>query len=675
MPISFRMGKYIGPSGIALAVIDIPPLSPEDNISLVDNAYLWEENVSSMDVPVVMSNVDASGWLSPTTSVDFVITNITTPESNDIQPTPLYYKHECRFYNYSYGENPSTHVYITDTDGNILKGINYYVKAQKVTDFVYKLDILTDFVSDASFTYMVKYNRCKSDGTEIYPSWVEIVNAAPLFTMGSPSMDVYQYTVISQAGTGLYYPVVPPVPKLSSLKNAIGVSFENAPTLVENSLAVSATYNSAIPITITLKATSDTTFSIKRDCDRTGTIVNNYLTSATTDSWGAGTNFSTGTVITGIAGVVLEVNADNPLIPNDEMTFILSAPKYYLKSTSYEAIYLTKPTNVTVNDDWYIKVKAGSFRRRMDTLGNPTPSGVGTMYEYSLPEYDRNVWDFTYGEPYKYSSNERPSLIDSQTVQLKNTPLFIDPSSVIGNPTYPGFPSSGYLFIEINDTALTPDNILDWNANTGEVKLGRTISNKDNILASYLYEEDFYSYPGFAASGSPYPDVPPFPYFELNLNPTPGRGYDMYAEGSVASVFLRPRRNADMVEVINSECLYHNFTGVPSGVYDFNLGYLSLGPSCKVSDVQVIDTRIRGGGLNKRGIEELDKVIEVQPEAQFFWDVGYFDGQAVPANGAIVVEIPKEVLKSNGGTLEESDVKAKVYKHIALGEYAIIQYV
>jgi hypothetical protein len=56
-------------------------------------------------------------------------------------------------------------------------------------------------------------------------------------------------------------------------------------------------------------------------------------------------------------------------------------------------------------------------------------------------------------------------------------------------------------------------------------------------------------------------------------------------------------------------------------------------------------------------------------------DVGYFDGQAVPANGVLVVKIPKTVLTINGGTLGEDEVRQKVQKHMALGEYPIVEFV
>jgi hypothetical protein len=102
---------------------------------------------------------------------------------------------------------------------------------------------------------------------------------------------------------------------------------------------------------------------------------------------------------------------------------------------------------------------------------------------------------------------------------------------------------------------------------------------------------------------------------------------------------------------------------------------VSIGPSCRIEDLAVTDVRLRGGGLSNDGIKNIEKVLEVQPEAEFFWDVGYFDGQAVPANGVLVVNIPKTVLTIHGGTLGEDEVRQKVQKHMALGEYPIVEFV
>lgn len=677
MSVTFRVGKYIDPSGFGIAVVDVPELDPEKNISLLDYSHKWEENVASSDQSLIKSYVDNGGHMPKMTVTDFVVTNVTTTATNDIQEVPLFYRHQCRFFHYTYGESPGRQIYITDQNDNIIKDINYIVRAQKIASNVYQVEVLTDFYNNSYSVYKVKYNRCNSDGSNLYPGWVETLNANPLFTKGSPFNSIYEYSILGADENGLYTVVVPPVPTLSSLVNSIGISFENSPTIVTADVTNNVSeYAAGVTVKYTLKATGTTTFTIQRNSDRYGNPSTEYLQSLTLDSWSAiPYNFTIGTSIYGVYGTKIEVHGDSYLKTGDEAYFTAKRSYYYLMPIAYSAIYLKKPEHVFATDDWYIRIRNGRFRRRMDSSGDVVPSGQGTQFEYAIPEYGYQLWDLTYGPPYKQSLAERVELVDSHTIQVEQTPMFIDPSSVLFNTTDPGFAPSGFLSVYVNDKIVPATGILDWDVYNGTVRLAQLLTHRDNIIATYRYKDEFYEYTGFVGSGGLYPDDPPFPFFPLDLNPTPSHNYEMYASGSIASIYVRPYINIDTNTIINSETVYHNFTGVPSGVYDFKVGSIAIGPHCRVSDVKITDVRVRGGGLSKIAREHLDLVDEVQPESQFYWDRGYFDGKAVPANGCLVIRIPKTVLKSNGGAFEEDDVKNKVMKHLALGEYPIIEYV
>jgi len=674
MSVTFRVGRHISPSGFALAMIDVPGLDPERNISLVDHSYEWEENVAQLDSSLVESYVDSGGHMPALTVIDFDVTNVTTPSTNDKDAAPLYFNHIGRFYHYTYGENPTKQVYITDQNENILKGINYIVRAERQMKNVYKIEVLTDFKNTEYVIYKVRYNRCNIDGSTIYPSWHESLNARQFFVLGNPLIATEQYSLL-ELGDGLWSCVVPPVPTLSELINSIGISFEAAPTTIKPDLAIVKEYALGVTVTYTLDATSTTTFSIKRDKTRDGAPANDYLTSSTADTWGSQTNFTIGTTITGIPGVSVDVNSDNYLKNGDRATFTAIRSYYYLKPRAYNSIYLKKPNNADIDDNWYLQVKNGRFRRRMLADGSAVPSGQGTMWEYAVPEYNTQLWSMTHGKPRKDVISERPDLLGQQEIQLYRTPVYIDPSDVLYNSDDPGFPPSSYMHIKVNDSSLSQNSILDWDVYNGTVKVAQILNHRDDIVVDYAYESDYYEYDGFVGSGYPFPTGESLPYLELDLNPTPGHSYGMYASGTVAHVFLRPYIDIDANEVVCSESLYHNFTGTPSGSYDFRLGSVSVGPHCKVADVEVTDVRTRGGGLSKSAIQDLANVEEIQPEAQFYWDVGYFDGKAFPSNGVLVINVPKVLLQSNGGSFEEDEIREKILKHMALGEYPIINYI
>ena len=686
MSISFRVGKYIDPSGFGMAVVDIPEIDPEKNISLVDYSHTWEENVASSDRSVLQSTVDNGGHMPGMTITEFLVTNVAMSEGNDVSVAPLYYRHKCRFYHFTYGETPERQVYITDSEGNTIKKINYLVKVERILKNVYLVDVLTDFHNNESVVYKVKYNRCNSSGGEIFPGWEETLNAEPLFKFGSPFSYNDEYSIWGPDEYGLYSAIVPPVPTLSGVVNAIGISFENAPTIVQPSVTNNVSqYADGVIVKYTLKATSPSTFSIRRNFTRMGVASTDYLQSATTDTWSASEyNFSLDTHILGLYGIDLWVHGDNYLITGDEAYFTAKKSFYYLMPTAYSAIYATKPKHVIQTDDWYVRVKNGAFRRRMNTDGESVPSGYAgsTLFEYRVPEYDYQMWDTVSGPPYKLSSGERVELLDKQTIQLQRTPMFIDQDEIITNIDASGFPPSGYLQIYVNDSPVPATGILDWDIYNGTVRLAQLLTHRDDIIATYIYKEEYVDYKGFVGSGGLYPVDPPYPYLQLDLNPTPVHNYDMYASGTVASIFLKPYAVIDdgpggygQPTVICNESLYHTKSGVPSGVYDFKIASVSLGPHCKMLDLSITDVRTRGGGLSRLGIESLERVKGVQPESEFFWDVGYFDGQAVPANGVIVVKIPKSVLIQNGGQFGEDEVRQKVQKHAALGSYPIIQYI
>jgi len=685
MSIAFRVGRYIDPSGFGMAVVDIPELDPEKNISLIDYSHIWEENVASTDRSVTVATVDNGGHMPPMTVTDFLVTNIVTTGTNDLVAAPLYYRHKCRFYHFTYGQTPESQTYITDIDGNVIKKINYLVKAIRIAKNVYQVEVLTDFHNNESTIYKVKYNRCSSDGTDIFPGWEETLNAEPLFKLGSPFTFSDEYSIWGPDEYGLYSAIVPPVPTISSLVNGIGISFENAPTIVtQNVLNNVSQYADGLIVKYTVKATSPSTFTVQRNYTRMGSPSSDYLQSAASDTWSVSPyNFSLNTNIKSLCGIDLWVHGDNYLITGDEAYFTAKKSTYYLMPVAYSSIYLKKPEHVVTTDDWYIRVKNGSFRRRMDASGNAVPSGYAgaILYEYTVPEYDYQMWDLENGPPYKQSLGEKAEILDKQTIQLQRTPLYINPDSVLEDEDYPGFPPSSYMTVYVNDSVIPATGILDWDIYNGTVRLAQLLTQRDNIKATYVYKEDFVDYKGFVGSGGIYPTGAPYPYITLDLNPTPVHNYDLYASGGIASIFLRPYAVIDdgpggygQPTVICQEALYSNYDGSPSGVHDFKLGSVSLGPCCRKEDVKITDVRIRGGGLSKIGIRDLDKVKLVQPETEFFWDVGYFDGQAVPANGAIVVTVPKSVLISNGGRFSETEVRQKVMKHMALGEYPIIQY-
>ena len=662
MSLQFAVGNKVGPSGVNLSLLNIPALDAEQNISIIDKSYTWGENVANVDSGDIQGYVGDSGLLPKMTITDFLVTNIVTDAKPDLPSAPLYYSHTCRFNHYSYGDNPTKHIYITDDKENILKGVNYKVVVRRQTENIFQIEVLTDFVSNEYVQYRVKYNRTDATGTSVSPGWTEVLNAKQLFNPGSPSINLFDYALNGPDTNGLYQVDVPAVPTISSLVNSVGISFELSPTFIEGDPLNTSLYTQNV--TYTLAATGTTTFTLSRSNTPQGVVtLDLYLQTATGNSWGAApVNFDTGSTLE-FNGIKMTVPSDRYLNTNDQAYIIASPAYYYLKPVAFRAIYLAKPKNVNGDDDWNIKIKAGSFTRRMDNAGAVVPSGQGTQYQYSVSEYDELPWSLTFGKPYIEIPQETATILDRDVIRLKNTPMLVDPSDVYANS---GFPPSGFVSVWVNNEQLAEDEILDWDVNNAQIKIAKILTTTDDVVVDYAYKENFYNYPGFYGSGGIFPNTGSHEWFPLDLNPTPLHNHGMYASGVKAYVFLSPSWDLDEAVFFNELPCYHNYTGEPSGIYDFCLGSVSLGPHCKYTDVDVTDTRSRGGGLMD-GLD-YDAVKEIQPESQFYWDLGYFDGQAFPSNGVLVFKFSAAMQG------REDEIREKINKHLAIGEYAIIDF-
>lgn len=87
--------------------------------------------------------------------------------------------------------------------------------------------------------------------------------------------------------------------------------------------------------------------------------------------------------------------------------------------------------------------------------------------------------------------------------------------------------------------------------------------------------------------------------------------------------------------------------------------------------IKVTDTRIRGGGIKTRYIEE---ALKLQDGVQSYWDIGYWDGQPYPGMGVLYIELPRYILKEVGGDFSRVQVKDIVQRHLPEGAYPIIRY-
>lgn len=90
-----------------------------------------------------------------------------------------------------------------------------------------------------------------------------------------------------------------------------------------------------------------------------------------------------------------------------------------------------------------------------------------------------------------------------------------------------------------------------------------------------------------------------------------------------------------------------------------------------IDDIKSFDARVVGGGIREERVRE---ALALQDEVRWYWDIGNFDGDPYPGMGAILVELPRYILKELGGPFTREQVQQVVEKHMGDGSYPLIKY-
>lgn len=103
----------------------------------------------------------------------------------------------------------------------------------------------------------------------------------------------------------------------------------------------------------------------------------------------------------------------------------------------------------------------------------------------------------------------------------------------------------------------------------------------------------------------------------------------------------------------------------------FKIGEVYVTQTLSIPDISMLDTRVPGGGISDMNI---GSALKLQNETAWYWDLGNWDGTAYPGMGAIIIYLPRYILKELGGEFEREQVTEIVKRHSAGGSYVIIKY-
>ncbi|URZ09228.1 hypothetical protein [Clostridium felsineum] len=164
-------------------------------------------------------------------------------------------------------------------------------------------------------------------------------------------------------------------------------------------------------------------------------------------------------------------------------------------------------------------------------------------------------------------------------------------------------------------------------------------------------------------------------FIDLDLNPNM---YHSYTDNSSASYTRKP-----VYTLINKEIyffqkkdnsFYHKI-GISTAdeTDDITIGSISFRQTSYFRSTVLMDSRTKGGGL----ICEIDEALrkKLEPEADYYWDIGYYDGRPYMENAVIIIRLDRRLLKEFGGSFTTDEVEAVVHKWIAFGVSPIIEYV
>lgn len=100
------------------------------------------------------------------------------------------------------------------------------------------------------------------------------------------------------------------------------------------------------------------------------------------------------------------------------------------------------------------------------------------------------------------------------------------------------------------------------------------------------------------------------------------------------------------------------------------LGDVYTREAIRPNSLALNDIRLRGGGIRE---EEMENSIALNPEAEWYWDMGIWDGKPYPGGASMFIDVPVELLSlTPSGELTAENISEIVKRHIALGTYPVV---
>lgn len=355
-------------------------------------------------------------------------------------------------------------------------------------------------------------------------------------------------------------------------------------------------------------------------------------------------------------------------------------PGFKVKCVDSRYIKVNAPRNDGLLESWYPMIQFGHYSQILDQYG------THIKVCYTMPEYDEQYYSPVHGKPYVDVVAEKVAILNSHMIKTACYPLHIKTA----------IPETIRLYKKVDDEEFDIA-IRDVSFSDGIIVTKDTISENDNILCDYTYVEENFIYRGFWRNADDFARIDLNPnmyhtYSDLNYIPSmtkpsknlfnkviyffmrPTVEYEVDAEND--SLIYDVENDEDIGRVIleNKDTLYHQIDNAqPESDHDIYIGSVYIRQNTSLHSTILVDSRTRGGGVLQSMSDSLRK--ELEPESDYYLDIGYYDGEPYQENGVIIIRLDNSLLKEFGGRFTQGDIEAKVKRWLGFGVYPIIEYV
>lgn len=354
-------------------------------------------------------------------------------------------------------------------------------------------------------------------------------------------------------------------------------------------------------------------------------------------------------------------------------------PGIKVKCMDTRHIKIQSPREENLLESWYPRIQFGHYSQILDQYG----SHIKVCY--TMPEYDKQYYSQKYGKPYVDVLEEQVTILNSHMIKTSCFPLFIKENE-----------TTITLFKKL-DNELFEIHIKDISYSDGIIITEETISENDNIICNYTYVEESYVYRGFWRNEKDFAKIDLNPnqyhtYSDLNYTPSelkpsknlfnkviyffmrPTVEYEISSENDSLIYDLETDEDIGTIILENKHTLYHQIdNSQPESSHDIYIGSVYIRQNTSLHSTVLVDSRTRGGGIIESMKDSIRKQLE--PESDYYLDIGYYDGEPYQENGVIVIRLDNNLLKEFGGKFTQDDIETKIKRWLGFGVYPIIEYV